>query len=94
MVGEPGRGGTSTPSMVGAVNRWRKQSEGEANALWTELAEANRKVEEILTKLSKLACESRTRYDKVLEMCIHETSSQVSLPRHTHDSHLPHCIAI
>ena len=79
MVGEPGRGGTSTPSMVGAVQRWRKQNEGEASSLWREVAEANREVEESLTKLSKLATESRTRYDKVLEMCAHETASQVGL---------------
>ena len=65
--------------MVGAVQRWRKQNEGEANSLWREVAEANREVEESLTKLSKLATESRTRYEKVLEMCTHETASQVGL---------------
>ena len=77
MVGEPGRGGTSTPSMVGAVQRWRKQNEGEAGSLWREVAEANREVEESLAKLSNLASESRARYEEVLERCAHETAAQV-----------------
>ena len=64
--------------MVGAVQRWRKQNEGEACSLWREVAEANRGVEESLAKLSKLASESGSRYAEVLERCAHETAAQVN----------------
>ncbi|KAH8937977.1 hypothetical protein BDL97_16G057700 [Sphagnum fallax] len=68
MVGEPGFGGSHTPSMVGAVQAWRKADPGTANPVWVALAEANQGVERGLLHLMECA-ESRHAYNTVLEGC-------------------------
>ncbi|CAI5468393.1 unnamed protein product [Closterium sp. Yama58-4] len=55
VLGEPGTGGTATPSMLSAVMKWRRQSPGEAEPIWDGLKEANAAVAAALSHLSLLA---------------------------------------
>ncbi|CAI5956033.1 unnamed protein product [Closterium sp. NIES-64] len=55
VLGEPGTGGTATPSMLSAVMKWRRQSPGEAEPIWEGLKEANAAVSAALSHLSLLA---------------------------------------
>ncbi|CAI5529007.1 unnamed protein product [Closterium sp. Naga37s-1] len=55
VLGEPGTGGTATPSMLSAVMKWRKQSPEEAEPIWEGLKEANAAVSAALSQLSLLA---------------------------------------
>ncbi|CAI7737774.1 unnamed protein product, partial [Closterium sp. NIES-53] len=55
VLGEPGTGGTATPSMLSAVMKWRKQSPEEAEPIWEGLKEANAAVSAALSHLSLLA---------------------------------------
>lgn len=68
VVGEPGFGGSHTPSMVGAVQAWRKQDPEKAKPVWDALAEANYGVEKGLLHL-KEAASARDAYDSVLQAC-------------------------
>ncbi|CAI5467340.1 unnamed protein product [Closterium sp. Yama58-4] len=55
VLGEPGTGGTATPSMLSAVIKWRKQSPDEAEPIWNGLKKANAAVAAALSHLSLLA---------------------------------------
>lgn len=55
LLGEPGAGGSSTPSMVGAVKKWPKSDPEKSKETWTKLSEANSALETQLNTLSKLA---------------------------------------
>ncbi|GMN40835.1 hypothetical protein TIFTF001_010063 [Ficus carica] len=55
LLGEPGAGGSSTPSMVGAVKKWQKSDPEKSKETWTKLSEANSALETQLNTLSKLA---------------------------------------
>lgn len=68
VVGEPGFGGSHTPSMVGAVQAWRKQDPEKAKPVWDALAEANYGVEKGLLHLKEAAL-ARDAYDSVLQAC-------------------------
>lgn len=78
MLGEPGVGGSSTPSMVGAVQNWRKQFGESALKIWESLAQGNRDVENGLKLLSKFSVHSLQSYDRALEICSQSNSSNVS----------------
>ncbi|KAL6547738.1 hypothetical protein OROHE_009443 [Orobanche hederae] len=60
VLGEPGTGGSSTPSMVGAVKKWQKSDPQSSLETWNKLSEANSALEMHLNKLSQLA---ETNYD-------------------------------
>ncbi|KAL6578720.1 hypothetical protein OROMI_008936 [Orobanche minor] len=60
VLGEPGTGGSSTPSMVGAVKKWQKSEPQSSLEMWNKLSEANSALEMHLNKLSQLA---ETNYD-------------------------------
>lgn len=77
MIGEPGAGGSSTPSMVGAVQRWRKEKAAAAQPVWEALAEANSQVEEGLSQLAKCAATDRVAYERTLEECSGRPSHEV-----------------
>ncbi|KAG0591706.1 hypothetical protein KC19_1G194900 [Ceratodon purpureus] len=68
IVGEPGFGGSHTPSMVGAVQTWRKRDPVKAEPVWAALAEANLSVEKGLLRL-KDAFESGEAYKSTLQAC-------------------------
>lgn len=79
IIGEPGAGGSSTPSMVGAVQRWRKEKPAVAQAVWEELGRANSKVEEALDGLRECSEADQGSYVQVLEACSKRASREVRI---------------
>uniref|UniRef100_A0A0D6QV26 phosphomevalonate kinase n=1 Tax=Araucaria cunninghamii TaxID=56994 RepID=A0A0D6QV26_ARACU len=69
LVGEPGYGGSCTPSMVGAVQSWRKRDPQNSQVIWKKLAEANAAVERELLLLKHMAQEQEKNYRNVVENC-------------------------
>jgi phosphomevalonate kinase len=69
ILGEPGYGGSCTPSMVGAVQSWRKKDPQNSQVIWKKLAEANAAVERELLLLKHIAQEQEQIYQNVLENC-------------------------
>ncbi|KAF8379016.1 hypothetical protein HHK36_028443 [Tetracentron sinense] len=69
VLGEPGTGGSSTPSMVGAVKKWQVSDPPKSLDTWRKLAEANSALETQLNVLSKLAEEQWETYKCVISSC-------------------------
>ncbi|XP_057723656.1 uncharacterized protein LOC130939580 [Arachis stenosperma] len=69
LLGEPGTGGSSTPSMVGAVKKWQKSDPQKSLDTWRRLSEANSQLEIQLNSLSKLAKEQWDAYKFVIDSC-------------------------
>ncbi|XP_050878300.1 phosphomevalonate kinase, peroxisomal isoform X2 [Lathyrus oleraceus] len=69
ILGEPGTGGSSTPSMVGAVKKWQKSDPEKALETWRRLSEANSSLETQLNLLRKLAKEQWDAYKSVIDSC-------------------------
>ncbi|XP_062114766.1 phosphomevalonate kinase, peroxisomal-like [Humulus lupulus] len=69
LLGEPGTGGSSTPSMVGAVKKWQKSNPEKSQETWTKLSEANSALETQLNTLCKLAEEHWDEYKKLINSC-------------------------
>nr|QID77685.1 5-phosphomevalonate kinase [Cinnamomum camphora] len=69
LLGEPGTGGSSTPSMVGAVKRWQTSDPQKALETWKKLAEANSALEMQLKILSKFAEEQWDMYRFIIRNC-------------------------
>ncbi|KAG5031520.1 hypothetical protein JHK85_015502 [Glycine max] len=69
LLGEPGTGGSSTPSMVGAVKKWQKSDPQKSLDTWRRLSEANSALEMQLNLLSKLAKEQWNAYKSVIDSC-------------------------
>nr|WON00623.1 5-phospomevalonate kinase 1 [Atractylodes lancea] len=69
LLGEPGTGGSSTPSMVGAVKKWQKSDPQNSLDTWKKLSEANTTLESQLNLLSKLAEEHWETYRGVIYSC-------------------------
>uniref|UniRef100_A0A7C9DS86 phosphomevalonate kinase n=2 Tax=Opuntia streptacantha TaxID=393608 RepID=A0A7C9DS86_OPUST len=69
LLGEPGSGGSSTPSMVGAVKGWQKSDPEKSRYIWTKLSETNSLLEKQLNKLSELAEEQGETYERVINRC-------------------------
>uniref|UniRef100_A0A2N9IGV4 phosphomevalonate kinase n=1 Tax=Fagus sylvatica TaxID=28930 RepID=A0A2N9IGV4_FAGSY len=69
LLGEPGTGGSSTPSMVGAVKKWQKSNPQKSLETWRKLSEANSELEVQLNTLSKLAEEHWDAYACIIENC-------------------------
>lgn len=69
ILGEPGSGGSSTPSMVGAVKKWQKSDPEKSKDTWNKLSEANSALEEQLNLLNKLAAENWDSYKAVIDSC-------------------------
>ncbi|KAL6002736.1 hypothetical protein ACLOJK_022956 [Asimina triloba] len=69
LLGEPGTGGSSTPSMVGAVKQWQNSEPQKSAETWTRLAEANSKLEMQLSALKKFAQENMETYKIVIGNC-------------------------
>ncbi|GAB2296058.1 hypothetical protein Dimus_030195 [Dionaea muscipula] len=69
LLGEPGSGGSSTPSMVGAVKKWQKSEPEKSLHTWRELAQANSLLEKQLNTLSKFAEEQWEAYRSVMNNC-------------------------
>ncbi|KAM6556560.1 hypothetical protein CsatB_003579 [Cannabis sativa] len=69
LLGEPGTGGSSTPSMVGAVKKWQKSDPEKSQDTWTKLSEANFALETQLNALCKLAEEHWDEYKELINSC-------------------------
>lgn len=69
LLGEPGTGGSSTPSMVGAVKKWQKSDPQMSQETWRKLAESNSALETQFNILSKLAEEDWDAYKYVIDSC-------------------------
>lgn len=79
LLGEPGSGGSSTPSMVGAVKRWQKSEPEKSLYTFTKLSEANSVLEKQFNKLRKLAEEHSMAYDSIIDRCSMHKSEKVTL---------------
>ncbi|PRQ18992.1 putative phosphomevalonate kinase [Rosa chinensis] len=69
LLGEPGTGGSSTPSMVGAVKKWQKSDPEKSLDTLRKLSEANSALETQLNTLSKLAEKHWDDYKCVIDSC-------------------------
>ncbi|GAV84968.1 GHMP_kinases_N domain-containing protein, partial [Cephalotus follicularis] len=69
LLGEPGSGGSSTPSMVGAVKKWQKSDPQKSLETWKKLTEANLALEAHFTMLSKLTEEHWDVYKCMIKSC-------------------------
>ncbi|XP_028754681.1 phosphomevalonate kinase, peroxisomal isoform X3 [Neltuma alba] len=69
LLGEPGTGGSSTPSMVGSVKKWQKSDPHKSQEMWRRLSEANSALEMQLKLLSGLAKEQWDAYKYVIDSC-------------------------
>ena len=79
LLGEPGTGGSSTPSMVGAVKKWQKSDPQNSLETWRKLSEANSALELHLNALSGLAEKHSDAYQNVINRCSGLTSEKVNL---------------
>lgn len=77
MLGEPGAGGSSTPSMVGAVKKWQKSDPEKSLETWRKLSAANSALETQFKILSKLAEENWDAYKCVINSCSIHRSEKV-----------------
>ncbi|XP_072987582.1 phosphomevalonate kinase, peroxisomal isoform X1 [Typha latifolia] len=69
LLGEPGTGGSSTPSMVGSVKQWQKSDPQKSLETWKRLGEANSMLEALLKRLSKYAEDNWETYKHVISTC-------------------------
>ncbi|KAG0462020.1 hypothetical protein HPP92_020496 [Vanilla planifolia] len=69
LLGEPGTGGSSTPSMVGSVKQWQKADPENSLETWRILHSANAKLEAQLKLLSKFAEGVRGTYEHIINIC-------------------------
>ncbi|CAK9321467.1 unnamed protein product [Citrullus colocynthis] len=69
LLGEPGAGGSSTPSMVGAVKKWQKSDPQKSQETWNKLSKANIDFEKQLNLLRKLAAEQWDVYKCIISKC-------------------------
>ncbi|EPS74060.1 5-phosphomevalonate kinase, partial [Genlisea aurea] len=69
LLGEPGSGGSSTPSMVGAVKKWRNVDPHNSTETWNKIAELNTSLELHLVELKKLAENDFSSYGSVIKNC-------------------------
>ncbi|PIN17872.1 Phosphomevalonate kinase [Handroanthus impetiginosus] len=76
LLGEPGTGGSSTPSMVGAVKKWQKADPQNSTETWKKLSEANSALELHLNTLTKLAENNYDAYKSAINSCSKLTSEK------------------
>ncbi|KAJ6800696.1 phosphomevalonate kinase, peroxisomal-like isoform X1 [Iris pallida] len=76
LLGEPGTGGSSTPSMVGSVKQWMKADPEKSQDTWRKLADANSKLEEQLKLLNKFSAEQMEAYKQIICTCSRHVHSK------------------
>ncbi|KAK4435507.1 Phosphomevalonate kinase, peroxisomal [Sesamum alatum] len=74
LLGEPGTGGSSTPTMVGAVKKWQNADPQNALETWKKLSESNSALEFYFNTLSKLAENNYDTYRSAIDNCSKLTS--------------------
>ncbi|XP_010518937.1 PREDICTED: phosphomevalonate kinase [Tarenaya hassleriana] len=75
-LGEPGSGGSSTPSMVGAVKKWQMADPEKSQEIWKKLSDANLELETTLNMLTKLAKDHWDAYIGIIKSCSMLTSEK------------------
>ncbi|KAL5217536.1 hypothetical protein ABZP36_018220 [Zizania latifolia] len=75
-LGEPGTGGSSTPSMVGSVKQCQKSDPHKSKDTLSKLGMANSMLENQLRNLNKLAEDHWESYESVLRSCSRLTCSK------------------
>ncbi|KQK22532.1 phosphomevalonate kinase, peroxisomal [Brachypodium distachyon] len=73
LLGEPGTGGSSTPSMVGSVKQWQKSDPQKSKDTWSKLGTANSVLENQLRNLNKLSEDHWEAYEYIVRSCSHLT---------------------
>ena len=63
------RGGSSTPSMVSSVLKWRGDRPEESSHLWNELNACNVRFEKHIRRLSELCALDSQEYDSSMSKC-------------------------
>ncbi|KAK6934924.1 GHMP kinase N-terminal domain, partial [Dillenia turbinata] len=76
LLGEPGSGGSSTVSMVGAVKKWQKSDPQHSQNVWRRLSEANTSLEMHLKTLSQLAKDHWDSYKFIIKSCSVQSSEK------------------
>uniref|UniRef100_A0A0A9G9S8 Uncharacterized protein n=1 Tax=Arundo donax TaxID=35708 RepID=A0A0A9G9S8_ARUDO len=71
LLGEPGTGGSSTPSMVGSVKQWQKSDPQKSKDTWSKLGIANSVLENELRNLNKLSEDHWEAYESIVRSCSH-----------------------
>ncbi|KAF7138925.1 hypothetical protein RHSIM_Rhsim07G0134000 [Rhododendron simsii] len=80
LLGEPGAGGSSTVSMVGAVKKWQKSEPQKALETWKKLSDANSALEVRLNMLSTMAKEHWDSYRSIIDKCsLHKSEKWMEL---------------
>ncbi|XP_058224541.1 phosphomevalonate kinase, peroxisomal-like [Rhododendron vialii] len=80
LLGEPGAGGSSTVSMVGAVKKWQKSKPQKALETWKKLSDANSALEVRLNMLSTMAKEHWDSYTSIIDKCsLHKSEKWMEL---------------
>lgn len=69
LLGEPGAGGSSTVSLVGAVKKWQKSEPKKALETWKKLSDANSALEVRLNMLSTMAKGHWDSYRSIIDKC-------------------------
>ncbi|XP_010540730.1 PREDICTED: phosphomevalonate kinase-like [Tarenaya hassleriana] len=75
-LGEPGSGGSSTPSLVGAVKKWQMAEPEKSRENWKNLSDANLELETKLNMLTKLAKNHWDAYIGIIKSCSVLTSEK------------------
>ena len=70
VVGDVRGTGSSTPSMVSAINAWRKEQPQEAGALWQHILGLNAEVSAAMAALAQEASENPASYAKALKAIV------------------------
>lgn len=78
MLGEPGTGGSSTPSMVGSVRKWQNSDPTTSQEIWQKLAESNSLLELQLKNLNKYSLDNYDSYKHVITACSRLPYNKVS----------------
>nr|QMU23686.1 phosphomevalonate kinase [Eleocharis dulcis] len=69
LLGEPGTGGSSTPSMVGSVRKWQNSDPTNSQEIWQKLADSNLLLESHLKNLNKYSHDHYDSYKNVITAC-------------------------
>lgn len=77
LLGEPGAGGSSTPSMVGSVKKWQKSDPEKSLDTLRKLSEANSALETQLNTLSELAEKHWDEYKCLIDSCSIQKTDKV-----------------
>jgi hypothetical protein len=71
------RGGSSTPSMVSSVLKWKSENEQVSSQLWQDLNSCNIQFERCIRRLSELCELDPAEYNSAMDMCTKLSAKEV-----------------